>query len=192
MVMMPRLPDLVVEEMSPEQRRIYDAIISGPRGVVPGPLRVWLNSPELAERAQMLGAFCRYGTVLPPALSELAIITTGAYWKAGYEWAVHAPIALKAGVDADVIEAIRTGKQPKFDRADAAALYSFTYELLHNRKVSEDTYRTAEKELGKRALVDLVGILGYYGLICMTIVAFQVPLPQDAPKPFPDTPGESQ
>lgn len=188
---MPRLPDIVVENMSPEQRRIHDAIISGPRGVVPGPLRVWLNSPELAERAQNLGAFCRYGTVLPPPLSELAIITTGAYWKAGYEWAVHAPIALKAGVDADVIEAIRTGEQPKFDRADAAALYGFTYELLHNRKVSEATYRTAEKELGNRALVDLVGIIGYYTLISTTIVAFEVALPEGAPNPFPDASNSS-
>ncbi len=188
---MPRLPDLVVEELSPEQRRIYDAIISGPRGAVPGPLRVWLNSPELADRAQALGAFCRYGTVLPPALSELAIVTVGAYWKAGYEWAVHAPIALRAGVGADVIEAIRTGKQPKFDRADAAALYGFTHELLHNRKVSEATYRTAEKELGSCALVDLVGIIGYYGLISMTIVAFGVPVPEGAADPFPNSPNQS-
>jgi 4-carboxymuconolactone decarboxylase len=177
---MPRMPDIAVENMSPEQRRVHDAIISGPRGVVPGPLRVWLNSPELAERAQTLGAFCRYGTVLPPHLSELAIITTGAYWRAGYEWAVHAPIALQAGINADVIEAIRTGKRPDFEQADAAALYGFTHELLHNRKVSQATYRRAEQELGNRALVDLIGILGYYGLICMTIVAFEVPAPQGA------------
>jgi 4-carboxymuconolactone decarboxylase len=184
---MPRLPDIVVEEFSPEQRRIYDSIMSGPRGVVPGPLRVWLNSPELADRAQALGAFCRYGTVLPARLSELAIITTGAYWKAGFEWAVHAPIALKAGLAPDVVEVIRTGGQPTFDRSDEAALHAFTHELLHNRKVSEASYRTAESELGSRALVDLVGIIGYYGLISITIVAFEVPVPEGATEPFPDT-----
>jgi 4-carboxymuconolactone decarboxylase len=184
---MPRLLDIVAEEFSLEQRRIYDSIMAGPRGVVPGPLRVWLNSPELADRAQALGAFCRYGTVLPARLSELAIITTGAYWKAGFEWAVHAPIALKAGLDPDVVEAIRTGGQPTFDRSDEAALHAFTHELLHNRKVSEASYRTAESELGSRALVDLVGIIGYYGLISITIVAFEVPVPEGAPEPFPDT-----
>lgn len=188
---MPRLPDIAVEAMSPEQRSIYDSIISGPRGVVPGPLRVWLNSPELASRAQTLGAFCRYGTVLPPHLSELAIIITGAYWKAGYEWAVHAPIARKAGISADVIEAIRTGLKPPFDRADAAALYGFTHELLHNRKISDATYRTAEKELGTQALVDLVGIIGYYTLISMTIVAFEVPIPEGGTEPFKDLPDSS-
>jgi 4-carboxymuconolactone decarboxylase len=179
-----RLPDIVVENLSPEQRRVYDAILSGPRGVVQGPLRVWLNSPDLADRAQALGAFCRFGTVLPPRLSELAIITTGAYWKAGFEWAVHAPIALKTGLDPQAVEAIRKGEQPTFAKPDEASVYAFASELLRHRRVSDETYRTAEKELGSRALVDLVGILGYYGLISMTIVAFQVPVPEGAPEPF--------
>lgn len=181
---MPRLPDIVPEDLSPEQRRVYDAIKSGPRGVVQGPLRVWLNSAELADRAQALGAFCRYGTVLPPRLSELAIITTGAYWKAGFEWAVHAPIALKAGLDPRAVEAIRTGTKPDFENPDEAVVYAFAHELLHARKVSDATYKRAEKELGNRALVDLVGILGYYGLISMTIVAFEVPVPEGEAEPF--------
>ena len=181
---MARLPDIVVEGLSPEQRRVYDAILSGPRGIVEGPLRVWLTSPELADRAQALGAFCRYGTVLPVRVSELAIITTGAFWKAGFEWAVHAPIALEAGLDPDAVEAIRTGRQPTLTRADEIAVYAFASELLRERKVSDKTYRQAEGELGRRALVDLVGILGYYGLISMTIVAFEVPLPEGAKEPF--------
>jgi 4-carboxymuconolactone decarboxylase len=181
---MPRLPDIVVEELTPDQRRVYDAILSGPRGVVQGPLRVWLNSPDLADRAQALGAFCRYGTTLPPRLSELAIITTGAFWKAGFEWAVHAPIALRTGLDPEAIEAIRKGETPNLTRADEAAVYDFTSELLRDRKISEATYRRADKELGARALVDLVGILGYYGLISMTIVAFDVPVPEGEPEPF--------
>lgn len=185
---MARLSDIPVENMSADQRRIYDAIIAGPRGVVPGPLRVWLNSPEIAERAQALGAFCRYGTVLPARLSELAIIMIGAFWKAGYEWAVHAPIAVKAGLDADTVEAIRKGEHPTLDKADEAAVYEFAQELLNNRRVSEATYRKAEAELGSRALVDLVGILGYYGLISMTIVAFDVPLPEGASEPFAEAP----
>jgi 4-carboxymuconolactone decarboxylase len=182
---MPRLPDIDDQNLSPEQRRVHDDIRSGPRGVVQGPLRVWLNSPELADRAQALGAFCRYGTVLPPRLSELAIITIGAFWKAGFEWAVHAPIALKAGLDSNAVEAIRTGEPPLLEHADEAALYAFAHELLHKRHVTDETYRRAERELGARALVDLVGILGYYGLISMTIVAFEVPVPEGASEPFP-------
>jgi len=93
-----REPVLDVGSMSEEQRRVYDAIAAGPRGVVRGPLAVWLQSPGLAQRAQDLGAFCRYGSSLPPRLSELAILVTGAHWRAGYEWCVHAPIARSAGL----------------------------------------------------------------------------------------------
>ena len=181
---MSRLEDIDPSALTPEQRRVYDAILASPRKIVQGPLRVWLNSPGLADRAQALGAFCRYGTTLSQRLSELAIITTGAHWRAGFEWAVHAPIALAAGLDADAVEAIRLGREPDLTSPEERSVYQFSSELLRTRHVSEATYRIARETLGEVALVDLVGILGYYGLISMTINAFEVPLPAGAPDPF--------
>jgi 4-carboxymuconolactone decarboxylase len=178
------MPELDVAKLSSEQRRVYDAIVAGPRGKVEGPLKVWLRSPELADRAQALGAFCRFNTSLAPRLSELAIILTAAYWKAGFEWAVHAPAALSAGLDPDVVEAIRVGRKPVLTRTDEAAVYAFTTKLLRNRRVPDATYRLAVGELGQRGVVELVGVLGYYTLISMTIVAFQVPLPPGATSSF--------
>jgi 4-carboxymuconolactone decarboxylase len=181
---MSRVPDLDPEKLSPEQRKVYDAIVAGPRGGVVGPLRVWLQSPELADRAQALGAFCRFGTSLPPRLSELAILVIGAHWQAAFEWRAHAPIGLKAGLDASTIEAIRVGKQPNLTKSDEAAVYAFATELLDTRKVSDVTYKRAVAELSLTAVVELVGVLGYYGLVSMTINAFEVPLPDGAPQPF--------
>lgn len=172
--------------LSPEQRRIFDAIASGPRGKVQGPLRVWLQSPMLADRGQALGAFCRFGSSLEPRLSELAILITGAYWKAGFEWHVHAPIGLQAGLDPAAVEAIRVRGTPSFARNDEAAIHDFARELLDRKRVSEPTYQRAKKELGERGVVDLVAILGYYGLISMTINAFEVELPLGAKDPFGD------
>lgn len=181
---MPRIPDWTVDSLSPEQRRVHDAIVAGPRGKVEGPLRVWLQSPALAEHAQALGAFCRFGTSLPPRLSELAILVTGAYWRAGFEWHIHAPIALKAGLAPAVAEAIRVGATPEFAKADEAAVYRFARELLETRAVSDAAYRAVEAQIGATGVVELVAILGYYGLISMTIKAFQVPVPADAAEPF--------
>lgn len=181
---MPRLPDIDPATLDKEGKRVYDAIVAGPRGIVQGPLRVWLNSPTLADRAQALGAFCRYGTSLEPRLSELAILVTGAFWRAGFEWHVHAPIAADTGLSAGVIEEIRRGATPDFSRDDERCVYSFAHELWSMHRVSAETYLEAEKVLGRRALVDLVGILGYYGLISMTICAFEVPLPEGAAEPF--------
>ena len=117
---MPRLPDIDPATLTPEQKRIHDEIVSGPRGKVEGPLRVWLTSPGLADRAQALGAFCRYGTSLDQRLSELAILVTGAYWRAGFEWHVHAPIGVKAGLDPAAVEAIKTIAQRQGDMVRAA------------------------------------------------------------------------
>jgi alkylhydroperoxidase family enzyme len=105
---------LVLDEraLTPEQQVVFDRIQSGPRGLVEGPLRVWLQSPALAEHAQSLGAFCRYGTRLPARLSEFAILIVGAHWRSGFEWHVHAPIAAREGVGADAIEALRLGRVP--------------------------------------------------------------------------------
>ena len=181
---MPRLPDLDPATLTPKQRVVHDAIAQGPRGRVEGPLRVWLNSPDLAERAQALGAFCRFNSSLPPRLSELAILVTGAYWQAGFEWHVHAPVALQAGLDAAAVDAIRRGAEPGFAREDEHAVHDFCAELLRTRRVSSATYARAAGLLGTTGIVDLVGVLGYYALISMTIVAFEVPLPDGAPEPF--------
>ena len=181
---MPRIPTVSYEDLSQNQQRVYDAIKSGPRGVVQGPLKVWLESPELADKSQALGAFCRYDTTLPPRLSELAIIITGAHWKAGFEWHVHAPIALQAGVEPAAVEAIREGREPALAKQDEQVVYAFTTQLLQNREVSDATYAKAVEVLSYRSVVDLVGLLGYYGLISMTIKAFEVPVPEGSEEPF--------
>ena len=181
---MARIAVLTAEDLSQPQRAVWDEIAAGPRGQVAGPLNVWLHSPGLARRAQDLGAFCRYGSSLPPRLSELAILVTGAYWRAGYEWWAHAPIAAKAGLDPAIIDAVKAGDTPVFSKPDEEAVYRFASELLTRREVSGPTYARALDQLGQLGVVDLTGILGYYGLISMTIKAFEVPVPVGEAEPF--------
>ena len=186
---MPRVPDLDPATLGPEARRVHDEIVAGPRGRVEGPLKVWLNSPGLADRAQALGAFCRYGSALPPHLSELAIITVGAHWRAGFEWAVHAPLAEKAGVPPEAVEAIRTGRDPALADEAMRLVHAFAQALLTTHRVPQPLYDALVARLGLTAAVDLVGILGYYTLISMTITAFEVPEPEGVPDPFAGLPG---
>ncbi|SDG05029.1 MULTISPECIES: carboxymuconolactone decarboxylase family protein [Thalassobaculum] len=173
-----RLPE--PDKLSPEQRRIHDEIASGPRGKVQGPLAIWLTSPDLADKAQQLGAFCRYGSSLEPRLSELAILVTGRVWGAQFEWTVHKPIALKAGLSEAVVEAVRTRRTPPFEKEDERVVHDFAQTLHRDRKVTDELYAEAVTLLGERGVVDLVGILGYYTLISMTLNAFNVPLEGDA------------
>lgn len=170
-----RYPALDQDALTPRQREVYDRIVSGPRGKVVGPLRVWLHSPELADHAQALGEFVRYSTDLPPILSELAILVTARIWSSTFEWSHHAPIAAEAGLPEAVIAAIGRGKRPVFDDAKQQAVFNAAVELHRDRDISDATYNLALQALGQRALVDLVGICGYYTLISMTINAFDVP-----------------
>lgn len=178
---MSRISELHPTTMTAEQRNVHDAIASGPRGQVRGPLAVWLHRPKLADRAQALGQYCRYETTLEPRLSELAILILGRIWGAEFEWWAHKTIALRAGVSPAVIEAIRTRAAPTFERDDEALVYAFVTALHDDRCISDEMYRDAVRLLGEDGVVDLVGIVGYYSLISMTIKVFQVMPPDDAP-----------
>ena len=174
---MARMPPLDPASLTPEQRRVHDAIAAGPRGVVQGPLAVWLRRPELADRAQALGAYCRYGSALEPRLSELAILVTARIWGSEFEWFAHRQHALKAGLPPEVIEAIRTHGTPALADAEAQAVYDVATTLNRTRRLDDALYARALGVLGESRLVDLVGVLGYYTLISMTINVFEVERP---------------
>ena len=183
---MPRITVTDPDTLGPDERRVWDMIAQSPRGRVEGPLRVWVKSPAFAEKAQALGAFCRFGSSLPPRLSELAILTTGAHWQAGFEWYAHLPLAIAGGLAPEIAESIRRGKTPKFTKADEAAVHAFATELITTKRVSAPTYAATVALIGERGTIDLVGILGYYALISMTINAFEVALPEGVADPFGD------
>jgi 4-carboxymuconolactone decarboxylase len=171
---MTRAPELNLDDMSDEQKRVYEEIVSGPRGAVRGPLSVWLTRPGLADQAQSLGRYARFDTLLPPRLSELAIITTARIWGSAYEWFAHSGIALEAGIDEEFVEALRQGKIPKFDDSQQKAVFEFAVTLHVKRRVLDDQFNHVVDQIGKDAVVDLVGILGYYTLISMTLNVFEV------------------
>jgi len=184
---MHRLAPVDPQHLNAAQQEIYDRIANGPRKGVRGPLAIWLHRPELAACAQALGRYCRYDSCLEPRLSELAILLLGRHWLAEYEWAAHKPFALEAGLDPDVIEAIRLGEEPAFQRRDEQLVYRFVRELHEQRQVGDDLYQAFVAELGNDAAVDLVGIAGYYTLISMTIKVFEVPPPVGVAPELPAT-----
>lgn len=181
-----RPPVIDYHALNPAQAAAYDAIAAGPRGKVEGPLAIWVLNPELAGKLQELGAYCRFGSSLPPRLSELAILTVGAYWQSDFEWHAHAPIAEKAGIEASIIEAIRLRSIPRFVRSDEAAVYMFVRSMLEHRQAPDPVYQDLVREIGQSGTVDLVGIAGYYCLVCLTLNAFRVPVPGGGASPFAD------
>lgn len=183
----PRLAPLEEAQMNQPQRALLEALRSGPRGkgiAVRGPFAAWLHAPEYGLLAQALGAHCRYNTALPPRLSEFAILCTARKWRAQYEWFAHEPMAARAGVKPKTIADLRAGREPKSAPKDERAIYAFVQEIYKTRRVSDRTYRRVHDFVGDAAMVELVGILGYYTLISMTLNVFRMLPPDDASLAF--------
>ena len=145
---------------------------------------MFLHAPAFGDLAQRLGAHCRYRTTVPPRLSEFAILCTARQWRAQFEWYAHEPMALKAGVLAKTVRNLKAGRVPKSAPKDERALYEFIQELYRTRRVSDRTYKKVSAFLNEEAMVELVGVLGYYTLISMTLNVFQMLPPPEADLPF--------
>src|SRR5690349_25037972 len=109
-----RLAKLAYEQLSAEQKTVWDAVVAGPRKKMHGPFFIWLHSPELLARGEKLGLYARFHSSLPPRLSELCILMMAAHWKASGEWIDHAPIARELGVDAAALEDLRRSRPATF------------------------------------------------------------------------------
>jgi 4-carboxymuconolactone decarboxylase len=174
---MPRL-DLPPEAaMTPEQRAACAEAVAGIRGRVPAPMIAWIRNPELATRGQKLGELLRYQTTLEPRLSELAILVCARHWTSHHEWTAHKREGLKAGMDPEVIAAIAERRTPALRDAQEKAVYDISKTLLANGRMPRPLYEQGLSALGERGMVELVGILGYYCLVALTLNAFELGLP---------------
>jgi 4-carboxymuconolactone decarboxylase len=182
----PRLAKLDENNLTADQRALADSIKSGPRGQfkMSGPFAIYLHAPTFGELAQKLGGHLRFKTGVSPRLSEFAIMCTAQHWKAQYEWAMHEPMAEKAGVKPQTIRDIQSGRAPKSAPRDEMAIYAFIKELYAKKRVSTGVYNRVKKLLGDAGVVELVGILGYYAMVSMTLNTFKAPLPQGMKAPF--------
>jgi 4-carboxymuconolactone decarboxylase len=180
-----RIPLPSPDEMTPEQRRVYELIVNGPRGTLVGPLRAALHRPELAEKWQQLGELLRYRTSLPPQISEIAILVTARRWRCQVEWHMHAIAAAQAGIAPAVVTAIKSGRRPLDADAKALAVYDYAVDLTDSGHVKPATYNAVLRDWGVAGIVELTALIGYYTMVAMTLNAHEIPLPAGAEPPFP-------
>ena len=176
-----RFAPLTLEQMTPEQKRVAEAIMSGPRKSLEGPFNAWLRSPELADRLQRVGEYIRYQSSLPPRLNEFAILITAREWTAQYEWFAHRPLAVKAGLNPAIADDLAAGRRPRGMSADEVAVYDFVTSLYRERAVPQPIYQAARDLLSEQQIADLLGLLGYYATGSMTLNVAEVPVPGELP-----------
>jgi 4-carboxymuconolactone decarboxylase len=172
-----RFKPLKYDEMTPEQKKMMEHLVSGERRGAGGPFNVLLRSPEMGDLAQEFGAQMRFHSSLPRKLNEMAIIITARHWTAQYEWNAHRTAAAQAGLKEPIIQAIAAGKRPESLDADETVIYNFATELLKTHEVSDATFKAVKDKFGEKGVVDLIGVMGYYQLVSMLLNVDRYPLP---------------
>src|SRR5579863_3907313 len=172
-----RLKLLSPGEMSADQKETYDESIAGKRGAPPAPMMAWLNSPEMARHATRLGGVLRFDTIFPAKLSEIAILVTARHWTSHYEWFAHKRLALKGGMDPEIVDSIRDRRTPHFDDPKAQMIYDVAKSLHEAHGLSKALYERAVEVLSLRGLVEIIGLCGYYTMVSMTLNTFEFDLP---------------
>ncbi len=172
-----RLKLLSPGEMNPDQKETYEEAIAGKRGAAPAPMMAWLNSPQMARHATRLGEQLRFNTIFPAKLSEIAILVTARHWTAHYEWWAHKRLALKGGMDPQIIDDIRDRRTPRFDDPKGQMIYDVAKSLHEGHGLSKTLYEEAVTVLSERGLVEIIGLCGYYTLVSMTLNTFEFELP---------------
>lgn len=192
---MTRLSFLTRTDLDQEQADLWDALVESrgggvdlfdPNGALVGPFNSWIHAPRVGRRLSSLGAHLRFRTSLDRRLSEIAICTVGAHWHSEFEFWAHAPMALEHGVGESVIDALRAGEVPEFERDDERIVHSVVHQLLTARRVDATTYAEAQELLGEPGMVELVATVGYYCLVSMTLNLFEVALPEGEELNWPE------
>jgi len=182
---MPRIPLVTEATMTPEQRQVHDAMVNGPRRSAPvGPLAIAMHRPELAQAMSGLGLVLRFGSSFAPRLREFTILFTGRYWDCQFEWASHEAEARKAGLSDLTIETLRAGGS-KFEADDEQAIHDYGIELLTTHFASDATYQRVLAIFGVAGVVELTALIGYYGLVALTLNAAQFEVPAGMTTPLP-------
>lgn len=170
---MPRIALVTDRDQVPEaQRDAWDEIARS-RGRVVGPFGVLMHSPELARRVAHLGAYVRFDSMLDMAVREFVVVVAARLFGCAYEWAAHVPHARAAGVAESSLLAVETGRfddLPEDERLIAGAVR----ELVDRRALSPDTLATIQARFGIPGAVELVGTVGYYGLLALELNTFDV------------------
>jgi len=177
-----RLPTIPPDQYNAEQVKAAQDFQAARKVPVFGPFEPLMHSPEMMSQARAMGDYLRYHSAIGNTLSELVILITAREWSQDYEWYVHYPIALKAGIKPGIADAIADGRRPIGLSEDEEIVYDFTTELIRNKRVAAETYARAEKRFGNKGIVDMTGICGYYTLLAMEMNVAQYPAPKNAPK----------
>jgi len=153
------------QESQTSVSELYGRMLS-PSGIGPGHIRSYgAGLPSLTSR-------------VGPRLMHLAILVTARAHDSQYDWTVHEPRALEAGLEPELIDIVRRRRPLTAVDEKDAALIAFARELFDDHNVGAETYARAVRVFGEQDLVDVVGLMGAHAADAAVLAAFDQHLPE--------------
>ena len=180
-----RMPPIPADKMTDAQKKAAADLTAGPRGGLNGPFVPLLRSPEFMNRLQKMGEYLRYNSSLGTKLNEFVILLTARDWTQQYEYSIHAPLAVKAGLKPEIVTAVTAGRRPTGMAADEEIVYDFCTELQRHRSVTDATYARAVGQFGEQGVIDMTGTAGYYSMLAMIMSVARTPIDPGTAPPLP-------
>lgn len=185
-----RLSRLHPDDMSAEQRELYDKFATGrraqpgnpftlvhPDGGLTGPANAWLLSPPVGRALEHVGGTMRFELTLSARCREIAILLVAFRRDSAFELYAHRSAARAAGLRDAEIEALAVPPGPSFASSDERTVQTTTNALLANGTLDAAEYADAVASLGERGLLELVVLVGYYQLLATQLAVFGVEPP---------------
>jgi 4-carboxymuconolactone decarboxylase len=133
---------------------------------------------------QKVGEYIRFQSTIPAPLNEMAILITGRFWGAQYEFWAHSRLARTAGLPDSIIDAIAEGDRPAPMSDEQRVVYEFCAELFRDKAVSDRAFRAASERFGESGVIDLIAACGYYSIVSMVLNVDRHPLPEGERPPL--------
>lgn len=185
-----RIPLSHPEQLTKEQRELYDRIAGGERANGPfrmcdeqgrllGPFNALLQSPGLGGAVERVGAALRFHGELEDRVRELLICAVAAHWRSDYEWYAHSRVARRVGISDADLDALWRGRIPDGLPDGEIAALQLAQALLEERSVDEQVYAAAHERHGTHGVVEICAVVGYYQLLAGMLSTFDIPAPAD-------------
>jgi alkylhydroperoxidase family enzyme len=134
--------------------------------------------PRFGEPIWDLTKVMAFNPSVPAAIREIAVLVTGAHFKAPYEIYAHEIVAKRKGLSDEKIAAIVAGRRPADLTTEEAVAYDFATGLVLGGVLAEQTYRAAVEQFGTQGAAELSYLTGYYCMVSVTLNTFDVPVPE--------------
>jgi 4-carboxymuconolactone decarboxylase len=161
-----RLPLPKREDLDEAGKRAFDRASTPGKTIVGlrGPSGIHLYSPQTVDAHNVMNQYLRF-QCFDAKTREVAILT----------------VALKEGVPAQVIDAIKYRKSTQgLDEKDAAII-EFGRQILRDHKVTPEVFARVKALFAPNRLVELVLLMGNYASTATLLCAFDMQVPDGKP-----------